>query len=359
MKCSIITIHHIHNFGSVFQAYALACFLKMNGYETEIIDYRPKYYNFGRNKLKTAIGRLLNPISYFKRKRKFETFISEHMVLTDKRFKNILELKSYYQNSENIFIVGGDQLWNNYHPCGNDDAYKLVFFDGNRKIAYGTSMGRDNFSDKELKRIATLVVNFQKIMLREQSTVSMLQNYTSISVDHVIDPVGLLNAKDFKNIAVKPKINKPYAVMYLADSGELLDQAIDMLSKKMGLKIVHICGFKKKCICDYFIKDAGPEEILGYILHADFVLSASFHATIFSLIFQKQFATLLPGEQTNARINDLLKYVGLERRIINCKEDLVQFDNAIDYSSVHQVMEDFSKQSRVLLLNELSKMIEG
>lgn len=359
MKCSIITIHHIHNFGSVLQAYSLAHFLGMNGYETEIIDYRPDYYEFGRNKLKTAVGRMLNPAPYSKRKRKFQNFIAKHEILSAKQFTNISELEANYRNSEHIFIAGGDQLWNSFHPCGNDNAYKLLFTNSSKKIAYGTSMGRDTFTDEELKRLAALVVGFKRIMLREQSTVPLLQRYATASVNHVIDPVGLLDTKEFKTMAVKPKLDEPYAVMYLADSGELLDQAIEVLSKKMGLKIVHICGFKKKCYCDYFIKDAGPEEILGYILHADFVLSASFHATMFSLMFQKQFATLLPGEQTNARINDLLEYVGLENRVLRFKEELSQIENTINYTEANQKIKDFREASRVALLSALSELAEG
>ena len=356
MKCSIITIHHIHNFGSVFQSYALARFLEQNGYETEIIDYRPDYYELGNAKLKTAIGRLLNLAPYLRRKKKFEAFIEKYDNLTKKQFKSIRELEENFKPKNHVFIAGGDQLWNDYHPCGHDDAYKLVFTDSKRKIAYGTSMGRDNFSDDELKKIAGLVNGFNRIMLREQSTVPMLQKYTSVPVSHVIDPVGLLDMKEFEAIAVKSKINEPYAVMYLADSGDILNQAIQLLSKKMGLKIVHICGFKKKCYCDYFVKDAGPDEILGYILHADFVLSASFHATMFSLLFQKQFATLLPGEKTNARINDLLHYVGLEDRIIHSTEELDRIRKPVDYSYAEKRIQNFSKESKVALLDTLSEL---
>lgn len=360
MKCSIITIHHIHNFGSVFQAYALSHFLEINGYDTEIIDYRPGYYELGRNKLKTAVGRALNYGSYSNRKRKFENFISKYETLSEKRFGSVSELEMYYKDCNNhIFIAGGDQLWNTYHPCGNDEAYKLVFTNSRKKIAYGTSMGRDNYSDEELIKLATSVKEFQFIMLREQSTVDLFRKYTTNQVNHVIDPVGLLDIKEFKTIALRPKIDKPYAVMYLADSGELLDQAIEILSKKMGLKIVHICGFKKKCYCDYFIKDAGPEEILGYILHADFVLSASFHATMFSLMFEKQFATLLPGEHTNARITDLLDYVGFENRVIHCEKELKQLENKIDYAHANQLIKDFRKESRKALLSTLAKISEG
>ena len=246
MKCSIITIHHIHNFGSIFQAYALAHFLEMNGYDTEIIDYRPSYYGLGRDKLKTVVGRALNYGSYSTRKHKFEKFISQHEILSDRQFSSVSELETYYKDSDNhIFIAGGDQLWNTYHPCGNDGAYKLVFTNSTKKIAYGTSMGRDNYSDEELIKLSMSVGRFQSIMLREQSTVDLLRKYVTNPVRHVIDPVGLLDKKEFEAIAVKPKIDEPYAVMYLADSGDLLNQAIEILSKKMGLKIVHICGFKK------------------------------------------------------------------------------------------------------------------
>lgn len=354
MKCSIITIHHIHNFGSIFQAYALARFLELNGYETEIIDYRPGYYNLGKNKLKTAVGRILNYGSYLRRKKKFENFIKKYDKLSDKTFYSISELENYYKNSSNIFIAGGDQLWNDYHPCGRDNAYKLVFADGNRKIAYGTSMGRNTFSDTALKELSMLIKDFDRIMLREKSTVPMLQKFTEVPTTHVIDPVGLPDIGEFEKIAVKPAISEPYAVMYLADSGSLLDGAIEILSKKMGLKIVHICGFKKKCYCDYFVKDAGPEEILGYILGAKFVLSASFHATMFSLLFNKPFATLLPGEKTNERINDILTLVGLGDRIIHSFDELGNIEKSIDFTNANKVIDEFRFSSKEVLLNTLA-----
>ena len=75
MKCSIATIHHIHNFGSVFQAYALQQFLEDSGYDTELIDYRPAYYDAGKKKLRTFLGKLLNARAYLVRKHKFENFI--------------------------------------------------------------------------------------------------------------------------------------------------------------------------------------------------------------------------------------------------------------------------------------------
>ena len=359
MKSSIITIHHIHNFGSVFQGYALYKFLLNNGVYTEIIDYRPEYYNSGKNKFKTFVGRALNLKSYLTRAKKFEAFISRYDNLSEKPFLTVEQLREHYLTSDNVFVSGGDQLWNNYHPCGNDPAYKLSFTSSKRKLAYGTSMGRDNFTEDELSTLASQVSDFSSIMLREQSTVEMLKKHSVVPTEHVIDPVGLLDISEFQKIAIKPKIKEPYAVMYLADSSELLDEAIRILGEELGLKIVHICGFKKKCKCDYFVKDAGPEEILGYILNADFVLSASFHATMFSLLANKQFASLLPGEKTNARIVDILSYVGLQDRVIHSTSELSKLLSKIDFSEANERIAAFKARSAELLLKNINELMRG
>lgn len=356
MKCSIITIHHIHNFGSAFQAYSLYRFLEKNGYDTELIDYRPAYYEVGRKKLRTIIGRALNLGSFYRRKKKFENFIEKYDRISDNCFKTVDELKKQYGASEHVFIAGGDQLWNNYHPCGNDDAYKLTFVENGKKLAIGTSMGRDNFTEDELAAIADKVSDFKGIMLREQSGVEQLNRYSTVDISHIIDPVGLLEVEEFKKVAKKPDISEPYAVMYLADSSDILDESIRVLSSVLGLKIVHICGFKKKCYCDVFEKDAGPEEILGYILHADFVLSASFHATMFSLLFNKQFATILPGKKTNARIENVLSYVGLKDRILSTIDDADRLTHSIDYATVNEKIDTFRSVSQKKILDALETL---
>ena len=358
MKCSIATIHHIHNFGSVFQAYALLQFLEDNGYDAELIDYRPAYYDAGKKKIRTLAGKLLNVRAYLSRKRKFENFIKTYDKLSARRFKTFEDLVAYDGDADRVLIAGGDQLWNNYHPCGRDDAYKLTFAGQGKKIAYGTSMGRDNFADQELATLAGKVQDFEAIMLRERSGVTQLSRHGITNACHVIDPVGLLDVDVFRKMAKKPDIKEPYAVMYLADFSPLLDKAIEKLSREMGLKIVHICGFKKKCYCDVFAKDVGPEEILGYILYADFVLSASFHATMFSLMFNKPFATLLPGTKTNARIEDILSYVGLSNRILRTVEDVAQLARTIDYDPVNAIMNQFRLESQQKLLNALRALHE-
>jgi len=132
VKIKIITIHCIHNFGSVFQASALQRFLIDNGYDVEIIDYHPAYFTSGRNKIRTYIGRLMNYGAYNRRKRKFDRFKLQHMELTNTNYKEFEELK-HNDNAADIFIAGGDQLWNDYHFSGRDPAFKLAFITKGKK----------------------------------------------------------------------------------------------------------------------------------------------------------------------------------------------------------------------------------
>lgn len=355
MKCSIITIHHIHNFGSVLQAYSLLYFLKQHGYDAEIIDYRPNYYKYGRNWFITFVGKITNFFHFYIRSKKFNRFIKKYDTLSLRRFKTVSELKAYYENSNNLFITGGDQLWNDYHACGRDNAYKLSFTNAN-KIACGTSMGRDKFSVNTLKKIACETQSFAGIMLREGINVNQLQPYTNVPISHIIDPVGLIDTEVFRNMSITPEIREPYAVMYLANSSPFLDKAIEFLSNECGLKIVHICGFRKKCKCDILDKNAGPEEILGYIINADFVLSASFHATMFSILFNKQFATILPEAGTNARIEDILKLTGLTSRIIKSEQDLNVLKSRIDFTKTNDIIRNFKTSSQENILNLIYKI---
>lgn len=357
-KIFIITIHCIHNFGSVFQSYALVEYLRNNGYKAEIIDYRPDYYSKGRNALKSYVSKLLNLSPYLRQHARYNKFIEEEIPKTAKVYRTIADLKEFGRDDA-IFIAGGDQIWNSFHPCGRDDAYKLTFVEAKPKLAFGTSMGRNTFSSEELKALTPKLSDFQTIGLRELSTVEMLQPYVKAPVSHVCDPVLLLEKDAYSRFVGKePVVKEPYLLMYLADKSDLLEETVSSLAERMGLKVVHVCGFRKKCQCDYFLKDTGPEDLLNLIYHSSFVVSASFHATLFSLLFEKQFCTLLPEAGTNTRIEDLLGFFGVSDRIICTSADLKNLNVNINFDQVTPALKQFaseSKQSLDVILKNCSK----
>lgn len=348
MNVYIITIHNIPNFGSVFQSYALCKYLNSIGIsDVKIIDYNPKY--FKKYSLKTKLGRVINFVNLLKRDKKFKKFIEKNIPLTEQSYCTLKELKKSNLNGD-IYIAGGDQLWNPYHKCGLDDAYKLVWTNG-RKISYGTSMGKKDFSIEELKSLTDKIKDFQSISVRESSSVELLSN-VGIKATHVVDPVFLLDRENYEKFLVP--INQPkYLLVYLVTPSNLLDKCITYLKNAYDLKVILCSGFSKKCYCDEFLKDLGPDEILSYIKNASIILSSSFHATSFSLIFKKQFFCILPDEHTNERIVDLLTIRNLSDRIIFDGDDITKkLDSKINYNNLSDY-DKFIKRSKEYLMQEV------
>ncbi len=238
-------------------------------------------------------------------------------------------------------------MWNTYHPCGNDDIYKLTFTE-KKKMSYGTSLGRTSFSQEELVDLAGKIKDFAAISVREASSVKLLET-VGTEATHVVDPVLLLDRHEYENFLTPPKQPK-YLLVYLISPSELLDKVIEFISKKLGLKVILCGGFSKRCYCDELLMDVGPEEVLSYLVNAEFVLSASFHATLFSMIFHKQFATLLPDINTNDRIEDLLKVNQQQNRIIRNENDLNDsFLDMIDYSYTDSIIKYNVEKSKQYL----------
>lgn len=349
LKIRIITIHCIPNFGSVFQAYALCRYLQDSGYEdVSVIDYLPGY--FDKVTLRSRLGILLNQKAYKTRTAKFRNFVKTNIPLTEKTYYSLEELKSLNGKAD-IFVSGGDQLWNVYHDCGNDDAYKLTFT-VDKKISYATSLGQTDFTDEQLSDLASKLKSFSAISVREGSSVPMLAK-KGIAAVHCIDPVFLLDRSVYDGF-LKPVEQPKYMLVYLVTPSELLEKCISKLSQKSGLKVILCSGFSKKCTCDLFLKDLGPEEILSYIKNAEIVLSSSFHATAFSLIFEKQFFTILPDTHTNERITNLLETRNLIDRIITNISSLDSvLDKRIDYDALIPYDKD-TRRSTTYLQEALS-----
>ena len=350
MKIKIITIHCIPNFGSVFQSYALCQYLRQNGFEdVEIINYRPNY--FRPHSLRTILAMLIKLPKYIIRRKKFNSFITLNTRLTTKVYHTLGQLKDSSIDAD-ILIAGGDQLWNPYHDCGRDDAYKLTFSKA-KKISYSTSMGQTDFTQNELENLASKIKSFAYVSVREPSSVELLDK-VGIKAQTCVDPVYLLKPEHYVRFIQAVPHNK-YLLVYLVTPSPLLDKAIEYLSKTYALKVILCSGFSKKCKCDVFLQDLGPEEILSYIYHADIVLSASFHATSFSLIFKKQFFTILPNPKTNARIVDLLKIRGLQSRIVTESSELNScFSYTIDYDQINKY-DTYIKSSKSYLKFALQK----
>ena len=351
MKIGILTIHNIANFGSIFQALALNKYIRNLGHECEVINYNPFY--FRHTTLKSEIGKLLNYKRYKSRVKKYSDFIEKEMVLTPKNYKNYKQLCKN-PPKEDLYVAGGDQLWNEFYACGQDDAFKLLFTNG-RKISFGTSLGKNEFTEEGLNKLVESVSQYEGIGIRERTGAELLINSNVANVRNVCDPVFLLDKEDYRKYIKEVPVKEKYMFVYLVQSSELLEKAVDYISEKLGLKVVLYAGFVPKCKCDYLIKEMGPDENLSYLVGADYVLSASFHASAFSYMFHKQFLTLLPGKNTNARIEDFLTLIGQRDRMVSEVSEINDLVlKEIDWTYSDSVMNKHISDSKAFL-NELIK----
>lgn len=350
MKLKIITLHSIYNPGSTFQALGLQNFLIESGYETKIIDYRPYYSTIGKNKIKGIARKIIYYKNEKKLKHKYETFIKNNMLLTNKRYRNYSALKKMPPQAD-CFIAGSDQLWNLDYDCGNDSAYYLQFVKEGKKISYATSLGKKQIPTNELKFIQSRISDFQMVSVREKSSSDILSEKMGKNVFWVCDPVFLLR-KEFYDKMTKRPFGDKYVVIYLSVESDLLNSIVSDIKERKGYKVVLMGGNVTRCECDYHVKDLGPIDFLSLIKYAEIVISSSFHATAFSHIFHKKFGAILP-EGNGERIESLVKLSGLTDHIINCEKDIQNIYSEIEYENVDCRMNSFVEKSKKILINAI------
>ncbi|MDD2371387.1 MAG: polysaccharide pyruvyl transferase family protein [Firmicutes bacterium] len=357
MKIRIITLHRvINNYGSVLQGLALCKFLNNNNYDAEVIDYRPKYDLSLSLKLKNILVKIIFAPYYIIRTRKFIDFIETNNKLTEKKYYNYSSLLKEPPEAD-VYIAGSDQIWNNFFPCGNDLAYFLKFVKKGKKISYAASLGRDNLSDKELFDIKDRINDFSKILVREESGMVQLKKVGLLEVEHVADPVFLLDKNDYLKMIKNSqghdkKKYKNYMLVYAVDQDTFLNYTVTKLAERLGLKVISIGGFSKKCKCDKFDRTASPGDFIKLINEAEFVVTSSFHCVAFSLIFNKKFAVVLP-KKNPTRIENIVKVCGLSNRIVQDDKTLNDVVNDINYVLPNEKLNIYIQQSKDLLFKAI------
>lgn len=348
MKILILTLHHTRNCGSSLQAFALQYFLEKEGFASDIIDYRPGYLNESR------LNVLGKRIIYFREYNKMITqnkiFRKTYLKKTSIKYKKYRDLAKNPPDAD-IYITGSDQLWNKSYPCGRDLAYYLKFPRMGNKIAYAVSLGRVVTSQSEIQWIYDNVKEFDFISVREVTSKLALEEKGINKVFYVCDPVLLLDKSVYFNMQIRPTSSK-YVAVYLVNPCQLLEELITKIKEWYHLDVIVIGAFSHKCKCDKQVRGVSPCEFLGYIANADYIIAGSFHATIFSHIFEKDFA-IIPPKENGARIEQFLELTGLQNRIIRSSDDMVYALDHIDYTEVNKKIELFVKDSRNLLIEQL------
>ncbi|RYQ29139.1 polysaccharide pyruvyl transferase family protein [Bifidobacterium pseudolongum] len=370
MKIGIVTFHCAYNFGSALQAYALKEYLVQRGHDVHIIDYRSANFDmyklFRRQGLKSYVSDLLFMPGNIRRRRSYQTFWKEHLNLTEKTYQGDTA-ESDLQNDfadYDALICGSDQIWNLDCTFGPLPPFFLSFAPGHaKKIAYAPSLAHKhfeprNFTAEDQERISNWLNRMDSVSVRELSVADQFKKLTHNEVVETLDPTLLLNLYDYKGIQsdTLPKGLKSgkYIFAYTLVPNPDMVKYLDKLAGQRNLTIVY---YSRKPI-HYTARSVnvwgiGPSEFLSLIDKADSVVSNSFHATVFSILYNKPFLTF-GTEKSSSRMKTLLTKLGLDQRHLLAPdfkgtEGTMPFEPNLDVKK----LDDMRKRSELFLKNSL------
>lgn len=363
-KVGLLTMPILDNYGGIIQIAALYHIIESNGYQPVLIDKR-----YNQSDIKTFIKNVLANNPFYKlydynntvrrriRLSKISDFISDYFVNASKPLYNERSLKAFVRDIDTV-IVGSDQVWRYKYVKENYKHYFLSFVDDHKiKISYAASFGVDFWEGDNLsiENIRILLKRFKTVGVREDNGVEICKNtFDFVSAEHVLDPTLLPNVAFYNSIINKENINKEISLFnYVLDRSEPKQNLVKKIAEVRSLTIDEI-GLNDKLKNDVY--KPSLSEWLYHFKNSDFVVTDSFHGTVFSIIFNKQFIAIGNKTRGTARFESLLKIFGLESRLV--KEDQVDdVDNillqVINYTEVNKVLEQERSKSLNFLLNSL------
>lgn len=339
-KVYTLTCTWAASYGAVLQAYALAKKINILGWQAEIINYQPEYYN------KTLVKKILAPLYAAKRfllERLYLDFLHDSGMLTKKAYRNFDDLNNASLPAE-TFVVGSDQVWNcTKYYNGKDDAMFLDFAKPDQKrIAYAASLAMPEVPSEQVDRYKRLLSKFDTISVREKTGESALSTIGISDVKTVIDPVYLVSAGEWSGLAEKSEKKFDDTQYLLVVCLENRDEVYEYARKKanaLGVKLYSlqsgIKGWKKHPLVDKNFWNVSVYDYLNIVKSSKAVVTDSFHAMSFSLIFNNDVDIIPRDDKGNSRMIDLLGDLGIADRVTTSEKLIV---NEIDFTLVNKAI---------------------
>ena len=352
MKIDIITLHRVRNYGSSLQTLATQTYLEQKGCTAEIIDYYPeRYTSFGllkrlknkseklrKNPILLFGARCVISVSYIKKKLVFDSFLKRYIKLTPKTYRTEAELLADVPKAD-AYCTGSDQVWNSYWNEGVDRPLYLSFVPESAfRFSYAASIGTSKLSEEEKAEVKPLISKYQYISVRENNGVDILEDAGIPGAVQMLDPTLLFPSSVWNKYTSDKFSKKKYVVTYNLHHDKKIDEYAGRIAAEKNLKVYNISYNLHDIIRKGTLKWCPTvEEYLGLIRDAQYVVTDSFHATVFSLLFHTDFMVIYP-EKASSRLRSILSLVGLEQRGCDDMPSPALADEAIDFSQTDAVL---------------------
>lgn len=349
MRIGILTLPLNTNYGGILQAYALQTVLERMGHEVHVIEKKRHLLSipiqkmpfcYGKRIVKNIIGRKF-PIFYEQKYNREQPIIRQN---TDKFIKKYIHIAEYDDFSDikeseyDAIVVGSDQVWRpKYFGLNQIENAYLKFAEGwnIKRIAYAASFGTDEweYTPKQTEECGRLLRMFDVVSVREDSAVNLCKKHFGVEAQHVLDPTMLLVKEDYIKLfeaADTPKSNGNL-LCYILDETEEKKALIKHIAAEKGLIPFNVKSISDDINSPLYERIQPPlEQWLRGFYDADFVITDSFHACVFSIIFNKPFIVYGNINRGLSRFISLLNMFGLTERIVNNQTDLKRLENIND-----------------------------
>ena len=377
--CVIAYTKGHNNYGTSLQGYAMLKKIQQLGYEVEVIQYTKRLsvwqkMKFVVNALRAGewknIKQRLTTKQILKKYPAYAAGITERTKAVDAyKQKKLIPLFHEYIGYDALHkgslnydavVVGSDQVWT---PMSLPNKFfNLLFVDDRvRKVAYASSFGVSEIPTFQRKATGAYLDRFYRIGVREQRGKEIVEKLSHQKATVVADPTLLLTREEWETEISDARHNesKPYIFCYFLGTNQEARKAAKVLKEKTGYKIITIRHMDEYVPEDELFGDEAPynvdpNDFVKYISRAAYVCTDSFHCTVFSILFHRQFMTFYrfaEGSKTgrNSRINSLFDLFELQERLY--KGDINKITNPIDYNSVDKKLSELRKES-ISFLNE-------
>lgn len=358
MKIGIISMQRIKNYGSFLQAYGLKGIIEELGHDVEFIDYKvekaigEKEPIFTLNKvlIKNNIKKIIGmPRLLINRGKLLESSYNKYIELLG------VTSERKYNTKVDTLVIGSDEVFNCLQT-NKDVGYSKELFGANNNssklISYAACCGSTTINGLEKygkkNEVAKYLKRFDAISVRDNNSGKIIKELTGKDPSFNLDPVFMY---DFNNLIPNKIDLKNYIVVY-AYSNRISYKERDIIrdfAKKNNKTIVSI-GSVQNC-SDICIK-ANPFEMLAYIKNADYIITDTFHGSVFSIKYNKKFVTLI-RTSNKEKVSDLLNRFNLNNRELtdlNLIENVIKKE--IDYKPINEfISEEINKTKEYLKAN--------
>lgn len=368
MRIGILSLPLHENYGGILQAYALQKVLENMGHDTIVFDKArtiklsnfTKCYHYAVRLAKNILLKSNLTIRYDKEHNYPIEVIRQYTYpfLCDsmKRLELAGRYSSLRKNSVDAIVVGSDQVWRPMYFYPIKDAYLDFAKDWDiKRISYAASFGSEEweYTPEQTAECGDLLRRFDAVSVRESSAVSLCKEYFNVDAQHVLDPTMLLDAAHYITLfqQAKTPVSEGDLMCYILDSSEEKEALVQSVASTYSLTPFSVNSKYEVPEAPLEEKIQPPvEKWLRGFYDAKFVITDSFHACVFSILFKKPFIVYGNKHRGMARFQSLLAMFGLEDRLVTTPEEAsTVVSRPIDWDTVYTCLDEWRQKSRDFL----------